>query len=35
MKQKYQSFANRLTKHVLKTVMIIMFNTLTMTFLAA
>ena len=30
MKQKYQSFANRLTKKVLATVLIIMFITLTM-----
>ena len=35
MKQKYQSFANRLTKKVLATVLIIMFITLTMTFIAA
>ena len=35
MKQKYQSFANRLTKKVLVTVLLIMLFTLTMTFIAA
>ena len=35
MKQKYQSFANRLTRKVLATVLIIMLFTLTMTFIAA
>ena len=35
MKQKYQSFANRLTGKVLVTVLLIMLFTLAMTFIAA
>ena len=35
MKQKYQSFANRLTKKVLATVLVIMLFTLAMAFIAA
>ena len=35
MKQTYQSFANRLTRKVLVTVLLIMLFTLTMTFIAA
>ena len=35
MKQRFQSFANRLTRKVLVTVLLIMLFTLTMTFIAA